>query len=99
MFTFYGKNISERKKKEIELIKAKEQAEATTEAKSGFLATMSHEIRTPIHGIISLSQFLNSTSLTSEQNKYLELIRKSANTLLVIVNDILDLSKIDAVQN
>lgn len=68
----------------------------SAKSKEEFLANISHEIRTPIHGIISLSQFLNSTTLTTEQNKYLELIRKSANTLLVIVNDILDLSKIDA---
>ncbi|MFM7016616.1 MAG: response regulator [Bacteroidota bacterium] len=70
----------------------------SAKSKEEFLANISHEIRTPIHGIISLSQFLNSTALTNEQNKYLELIRKSANTLLVIVNDILDLSKIDAGQ-
>ncbi|MEN9332029.1 MAG: hypothetical protein RLZZ94_1119, partial [Bacteroidota bacterium] len=68
----------------------------SAKSKEEFLANISHEIRTPIHGIISLSQFLNSTALNNEQNKYLELIRKSANTLLVIVNDILDLSKIDA---
>ena len=68
----------------------------SAKSKEEFLANISHEIRTPIHGIISLSQFLNSTALNTEQNKYLELIRKSANTLLVIVNDILDLSKIDA---
>jgi hypothetical protein len=70
----------------------------SAKSKEEFLANISHEIRTPIHGIISLSQFLNSTDLNIEQKKFLELIKKSANTLLVIVNDILDLSKIDAGQ-
>jgi len=57
---------------------------------------MSHEIRTPIHGIISLTEFLLQTAHTGEQNNYLQLIKKSADTLLVIINDILDLSKLEA---
>jgi signal transduction histidine kinase len=78
------------------LKKAKKEAELGLIAKSEFLSTMSHEIRTPIHGIISLTQFILNTSTSPEQREYLDLIRKSADTLLVIVNDILDLSKIDS---
>ncbi len=70
--------------------------EAASKVKEQFLANMSHEIRTPIHGIISLTQFVLGTELTAEQRQYLTLINKSADSLLVIINDILDLSKIDA---
>lgn len=70
--------------------------EESSKIKEQFLANMSHEIRTPIHGIISLTQFVLNTVPTEEQKNYLDLIRKSADTLLVIVNDILDLSKIDS---
>jgi signal transduction histidine kinase/DNA-binding NarL/FixJ family response regulator len=70
--------------------------EESSKIKEQFLANMSHEIRTPIHGIISLTQFVLNTTTTEEQKNYLDLIRKSADTLLVIVNDILDLSKIDS---
>jgi signal transduction histidine kinase/DNA-binding response OmpR family regulator len=70
--------------------------EESSKIKEQFLANMSHEIRTPIHGIISLTQFVLNTTPTEEQKNYLDLIRKSADTLLVIVNDILDLSKIDS---
>lgn len=70
--------------------------EESSKIKEQFLANMSHEIRTPIHGIISLTQFVLNTMPTEEQKNYLDLIRKSADTLLVIVNDILDLSKIDS---
>jgi signal transduction histidine kinase/DNA-binding response OmpR family regulator len=89
-------DVTEYKNSEEELKNKILKTGQSAKSKEEFLANISHEIRTPIHGIISLSQFLNSTSLNNEQNKYLELIRKSANTLLVIVNDILDLSKIDA---
>lgn len=73
-----------------------EHKELASKLKEHFLATVSHEIRTPIHGIISLVQFLRNTSLCHEQENYLRLIQKSADTLLVIVNDILDLSKLNA---
>lgn len=69
---------------------------ASAKVKEQFLANISHEIRTPIHGIISLTQFVLNTQLNPEQQRYMELIRKSADTLLVIVNDILDISKIDS---
>lgn len=70
--------------------------EESSKIKEQFLANMSHEIRTPIHGIISLTQFVLNTETTEEQKNYLDLIKKSADTLLIIVNDILDLSKIDS---
>ena len=70
--------------------------EESSKIKEQFLANMSHEIRTPIHGIISLTQFILNTNTNEEQKNYLDLIRKSADTLLVIVNDILDQSKIDS---
>lgn len=81
---------------EKELMNAIELKEESGKIKEQFLANMSHEIRTPIHGIISLTQFVLNTTVNEEQQKYLDLIRKSADTLLVIVNDILDLSKIDS---
>jgi PAS domain S-box-containing protein len=89
-------DITSFKRNEAELMSNLELAEATSRIKEQFLANMSHEIRTPIHGIISLVQFILKTSLAEDQKNYLNLIRKSADTLLVIVNDILDLSKLEA---
>jgi PAS domain S-box-containing protein len=89
-------DITAFKKSEAVLKNTIEVTEAESKIKEQFLANMSHEIRTPIHGIISLTQFIIGTKPTDEQQKYLELIRKSADTLLVIVNDILDLAKMDA---
>jgi signal transduction histidine kinase/CheY-like chemotaxis protein len=73
-----------------------EHKDIAAKLKEQFLATVSHEIRTPIHGIISLAQFLYNTELSEDQENYLRLIQKSADNLLVIVNDILDLSKLNA---
>ncbi|HNR20340.1 MAG TPA: response regulator [Bacteroidia bacterium] len=71
-------------------------AAETQKIKENFLASMSHEIRTPIHGIISLSKIVSRTELNKEQNNYLNAIKKSADNLLVIINDILDISKMDS---
>jgi PAS domain S-box-containing protein len=78
------------------LIEARRAAEAANRAKSEFLANMSHEIRTPMNGIIGMADLLADTSLASEQREYLGAIQTSADALLALLNDILDLSKIEA---
>jgi len=81
---------------ELELMKAKEEAEASSRSKELFLANMSHEIRTPMNAITGMINQLHKTSLDSEQTFYLNTIHSAANNLLIILNDILDLSKIEA---
>jgi len=90
--------IEERAKLEEELRHAKEIAESSTKSKSDFLANMSHEIRTPMNGIIGTTSLLKSTNLDDTQLDYVNIIDFSANNLLAIINDILDISKIEAGQ-
>jgi len=90
------RDISERKQAMQELQQAKEAAQSATIAKNEFLATMSHEVRTPLNGIMGLSQLLRTTSLSEEQSSYMDMLDSSASNLLALINDILDISRIEA---
>jgi len=93
----FGDNITDRKLAEIELIKAKEKAEESDRLKSAFLANMSHEIRTPMNGILGFSELLKNPELSGdEQQKYISIIEKSGARMLNIINDLVDISRIEA---
>jgi PAS domain S-box-containing protein len=96
VFVGLFRDISERRNNQLELMKAKELAEAASAAKSEFLANMSHEIRTPMNSILGAMQILQRNSKDPEQQKLLNNAGLSAKLLLTIINDILDFSKIEA---
>ncbi|CAN5492252.1 hypothetical protein BH10PSE5_BH10PSE5_00160 [soil metagenome] len=89
-------DITKRKEAERALLQAKEDAETANRAKSAFLATMSHEIRTPLNGVLGMAQAMAADELSTVQRDRLDVVRQSGETLLHILNDVLDLSKIEA---
>ncbi len=91
-----NEEVQLRKSIEIDLLKAKEKAEAETHAKSDFLANMSHEIRTPMNGVLGMAQILQKSNLDSSQQEHINILLNSSNALLAVLNDILDFSKIEA---
>ncbi|MEO1656984.1 MAG: ATP-binding protein [Pseudomonadota bacterium] len=91
-----GEEIERRELVEADLIKAKEQAEDADRMKSNFLATMSHELRTPMNGILGFTDVLLAGDLSQEQREQIEIIDQSAGALLTLINDILDLSQLEA---
>jgi two-component system sensor histidine kinase/response regulator len=95
-FVAFKEDVTERKRMEIELRAAKKAAEEVSRSKSEFLANMSHELRTPMNAIIGMTELALDTRVTEEQQEYLNIVRQSSNSLLSLLNDILDLSKIEA---
>ncbi|CAK0766202.1 two-component system, sensor histidine kinase [Azospirillaceae bacterium] len=89
-------DITLRKANEAELIRAKEEAEEANRTKTTFLAMMSHEIRTPMTGVIGMADFLAKSQLDKNQRLYVDTMRSSARTLLAVLNDLLDYSKVEA---
>ena len=96
LFSTIMRDISKEKEVEKELLKVKEAAEAATKAKSNFIANISHEIRTPMNAILGFSEILSTLITESTHKYYLKAIQSSGKTLLQLINDILDISKIEA---
>ncbi len=92
------RDVTDRKEMEDQLRKARDAAEAAAQAKASFLANMSHEIRTPMNGVTGFADLLLETELDSQQRQYVELIAESGRSMVTLINDILDLSKIEAGQ-
>ena len=93
-----ARDITERKEVEAELKQARAVAESASRTKSDFLASMSHEIRTPMNAIMGIADLLAKTELSPQQDKYVQIFRRAGDNLLNLINDILDLSKVEASQ-
>src|SRR5690606_3782470 len=89
-------NITDQRRFDAELVRAKEAAESASESKSAFLAAMSHEIRTPMHTVLGYTDMLRDTDLDDEQRECVSIIASSGNSLLRLIDDILDFSKVEA---
>ncbi|MGB5454863.1 MAG: ATP-binding protein [Gammaproteobacteria bacterium] len=92
----YGRDDTEQKQAELDLIEAKQAAEAANIAKSRFLATISHEVRTPMNGVMGMLELLKKTPLSDKQHSFTENAYRSGRSLLTLINDILDFSKIES---
>jgi len=90
-----SRDVTESKNREVQLIEAQKAAQKASYAKTTFLAIMSHEIRTPLNAIIGMCEILEETVLSKEQHNYLKVLREAGETLLAIINDVLDISKIE----
>jgi PAS domain S-box-containing protein len=95
-FEGVGRDVTERRNQELQLLEAKQVAERSNRAKSAFLASMSHEIRTPMNGVLGMAEMLSTTDLDDDQAESLGIIRRSATHLLTLIDGILDFSKLDA---
>lgn len=97
MFVHYvGRNVTSTREAEAELVEARERAEAASHAKTRFLATVSHEIRTPLNGILGMTHLLGQTETTPEQASYIRTARESGQSLLSLIEDLLDVTSIEA---
>ena len=93
-----ARDVTERKRVELELNEARAVAESASQTKSDFLASMSHEIRTPMNAIMGIADLLAQTELSVQQDKYVQIFRRAGDNLLNLINDILDLSKVETSQ-